>query len=291
MPTFLESAGYIMSLPERTIRALGASIGGTVYEATEVLFPSWVRRSRFYQGLVVGTLRIAIELIGGVSGVLPSDDMGIQEFTMRKAAGTGIEMAGFLTIGWSPIWLFAVVADLSGGTRAYLQELVSELKGDGILPEDADVSSVEELLDALEGSSGIMAEALDVPPLSVEDMRSSWDEMREHATDLPDADELTSLYDELQATAEREDRSIQFISSMIASGALRAGVNLGQVHIFDYYQDALQTINREGLPFYFRRVIKPYYKAAKSHFDSQQLTYTERLLGRRHKIMDNSVIE
>ena len=291
MPTFSESAGYILSLPERTIRALGASIGGTAYEATEVIFPSWVRRSRFYQGLVVGTLRIAIELIGGVSGVLPSDDMGIQEFTMRKAAGTGIEMAGFLTIGWSPIWLFTVVADLSGGTRAYLQELVSELKGGGMLPEDADVSSVEELLDALEGSSGIMADALDVPPLNVDDMRSSWQEMRDHATDLPDADELTNLYNVLQATAEREDRSIQFMSSMIASGALRAGVNLGQVHIFDYYQDALRTINREGLPFYSRRVIKPYYETAKSHFDSQQLTYTERLMGRRHKEVDNSVIE
>ena len=197
---------------------------------------------------------------------------------MRKAAGTGIEMAGFLTIGWSPIWLFAVVADLSGGTRAYLQELISELKGDGILPEDADVSSVNELLDALEDSSGIMAEALDVPPLSVEDMRSSWDEMREHATDLPDADELTNLHDELQATAEREDRSIQFMSSMIASGALRAGVNLGQVHIFDYYQDALDVINSEGIPRYSQRILQPYFYAGRDHFDPNRKTFTERLI-------------
>lgn len=283
--------GYAISLPERSIRALAASLGGTVYEATEILLPSWLRGSRFYQGLVVGTLRIAIELIGGVSGALPADDMDMQEFTLRKAAGTGIEMAGFLTIGWSPIWLFAVVADLSGGTRAYLQELVSELKGDGMLLEDADISSIEELLDALEGGSGIMAESLDTPPLNVEDMRSSWNEMQQHKNDLPDASRLTSLYNELQATAEQQDHSVQYMSSLIATGALRAGVNLGQVHIFDYYQDSLRTINREGLPFYSRRVIKPYFAAAKNHFNPQQITFTERFLGRRHKILDGSVIE
>jgi hypothetical protein len=268
MPRFLESAGFFLSLPERTIRALAASLGGTVYEATEILLPSWLRGSR-----------------------LPADDMDMQEFTLRKAAGTGIEMAGFLTIGWSPIWLFAVVADLSGGTRAYLQELVSELKGDGMLLEDADISSIEELLDALEGGSGIMAESLDTPPLNVEDMRSSWNEMQQHKNDLPDASRLTSLYNELQATAEQQDHSVQYMSSLIATGALRAGVNLGQVHIFDYYQDSLRTINREGLPFYSRRVIKPYFAAAKNHFNPQQLTFTERLLGRRHKILDGSVIE
>jgi hypothetical protein len=284
MPRYLESASYVLSMPERLLRAVAVLGGGLFYETTEILLPGWLRRSRFYQGLVVGTLRIAIELVGGLSGVLPSDEMDLGEFTMRKAAGTGIEMAGILTFGWSPIWLFAVVADLSGGTRTYLQALVIELKDDGLLAEDADISSVEELLDALEGSSGIVAEALDVPPLNVDDMRSSWNEMRRHASELPNADRLASIYNELQETAEREDRSLQFMSSMIAAGALRAGVDLGQTHIFDYYQDALRTINSEGLPFYSRRVTRPYLVAAKSHFDPESISYTERLFGQRHKM-------
>jgi hypothetical protein len=290
MPRYLESAGYVLSMPERLLRAVAVLGGGLFYETTEILLPGWLRRSRFYQGLVVGTLRIAIELVGGLSGVLPSDEMDVGEFTMRKAAGTGIEMAGILTLGWSPIWLFAVVSDLSGGTRTYLQALVAELKDDGLLAEDADISSVEELLDALEGSSGIVAEALDVPPLNVDDMRNSWNEMRRHARELPDADRLASIYNELQETAEREDRSLQYMSSLIAKGALRAGVNLGQTHIFDYYQDALRTINSEGLPFYSRRVTRPYLVAAKSHFDPERISYTERLFGHRHKMEDNLVI-
>jgi len=291
MPRFFESAGYFISLPERTLRALAVGLGGVLYEATEFLLPGWLRHSRFYQGLVVGTLRIAIELVGGVSGVLPSDDMDVQEFTMRKAAGTGIEMAGFLTIGWSPVWLFAGVADLSGGTRAYLQALVSELKENEMLAEDADISSIDELLDALEGGSGMMAEALDIPPLNVEDMRSSWQEMREHATDLPEADRLASLYHDLQETAEQQDHSVQYMSSLIATGALRAGVKLGQTHVFEYYQDALGTINTEGLPLYSRRVTRPYFAAAKNHFDPERISYTERLFGRRHRIVNNSEIE
>ena len=225
----------------------------------------------------MGTLRIAIELVGGISGVLPSDNMDVQEFTMRKAAGTGIEMAGFLTIGWSPVWLFAVVADLSGGSRAYLQALISELKDDGMLAKDADISSVADLLNALEGSSGLMAESLDVPPLNVEDMRSSWQEMRKHASDLPEADSLAGLYHDLQETAEQQDHSVQYMSSLIATGALRAGVNLGQTHIFDYYQEALDTINTEGLPLYTLRVTKPYFAAARNHFDPQYRSYTEKL--------------
>jgi hypothetical protein len=92
-------------------------------------------------------------------------------------------------------------------------------------------------------------------------------------------------------TAEQQDHSVQDISSLIATGALRAGVNLGQTHVFDYYQDALDTINTEGLPVYSRRVTRPYFAAAKNHFDPERISYTERLFGRRHRIVNNSEIE
>ncbi len=280
MPRFLEAASYAISLPERTLRAVAVSVGGLVFEATEVLLPGWLRRSRLYQATIGGLLRIAIELVGGVTGVLPSDDMDIQEFSLRKAAGTGIELAGFLAIGWSPIWLFAVAADITGGTRTYLGALVAELQREGILPENADIASVEQLLYTLEGTSGQMVEMVDVPPLNVGDLRTSWGELKRNATDLPDASSLASLYKDLQHVAKQEEQSLQSISSLIALGAARAGVKVGQTHVFDYYQDALRTINKEGLPVYAKRVSRPYLTAAKSHFNPQRITYTERLLQR-----------
>jgi hypothetical protein len=42
------SRAYLASLPERTARAGAALMGGLVYEASEVLLPLAVRRSRLY---------------------------------------------------------------------------------------------------------------------------------------------------------------------------------------------------------------------------------------------------
>jgi hypothetical protein len=87
---------YVLSLPERILRATAASLGGLLYEATQVLLPGWLRRSRLYRAIVAGTLRIAIELVGGATGVLPPDEVTAQELAVRKAAG--IRRAGDQTI-------------------------------------------------------------------------------------------------------------------------------------------------------------------------------------------------
>ncbi|MFC2029214.1 hypothetical protein ACFLWA_00620 [Chloroflexota bacterium] len=274
------SLGYFVSLPERTLRAAAAGLGGLLYEATQVLLPGWLRRTRLYQAIIAGMLRIAIELVGGATNILPPDDVGAQELALRKAAGTGIELAGLVAIGLSPLWLFAATADLTGGTRTYLRALVAELRRDGFLPEDTDITSVEELLDTLEGTSGLVAESLDVPPLNVSDMRASWQGLRKQATDLPDADRLAALHADLSQVAQQEKRSLRSVSSVIAAGALRAGVKMGQVHIFDYYQNALRTIAGEGLEAYGRRVTAPYFAVAYGHFRPERTTYTERLLQR-----------
>jgi hypothetical protein len=271
---------YLASLPERMVRALAASVGGLIYEAAEVLLPGWLRRSRLYQAIVAVSLRIMVELIGGVTSVLPSDDVGVEELAVRKAAGSVIELASFLAVGWSPLWLLAAAADLTGGTRTYLRALVSELQRDGVLPEDTEFTSVEELLNTLEGTSGLMAETIDVPPLNVRDMRSGWQALQQNVAELPDASRLASIYAQLQQVAKQEGRSLRSVSSLIAAGAVRAGVQMGHTYIFDYYHDALRVMTTEGLAAYAQRVAKPYLTVAVGHFDPQRITYTERLLRR-----------
>ena len=278
---------YLLSLPERTLRAAAAGLGGLLYEAAQVLLPGWLRRSRLYRAIVAGTLRIAIELIGGAPGILPPDEITARELAVRKAAGTGIEMAGLMFVGWSPLWLFAATADLTGGAQTYLQALISELRRDGLLPEDADISTVDELLDTLEETSGLVAESLDVPPLSMADLRAWWRELRQEASGLPDGDRLANLYAGLRQAAEREGHSLRSVSSLLAVGAVRAGIQIGQVHIFDYYEDALRTIAGEGMAVYARRVTRPYLAVVKGHFDPGTTTYTERLLRRLRTAKDS----
>ena len=276
----VRSRSYLASLPERTARAGAALTGGLVYEASEVMLPNAVRRSKLYQAIVGRLLRITIELVGDVEGVYPTEEMPVRELLVRKTAGNAVELASFLAVGWSPVWLLAGASDLVGGSKVYLQALVAELRDAGVLAADADVASFEELLTALEGASGVLADAVDVPPLNVPSVRTSWQELQRQAADLPDAADLEKIFAELQLAARQEDRSMLEISSMVALGAVRTGVRLGNVHIFDYYRRALRTIVEEGLLTFLRRTSTPYLTRARSHFDPESSTYSERLLRR-----------
>jgi hypothetical protein len=274
------SRSYLASVPERTARAGAALTGGLVYEASEVMLPLAVRRSKLYQAIVGRLLRIIIELVGGVEGVYPTQAMPVRELLVRKTAGNVVELSSFLAVGWSPVWLLAGASDLVGGTKVYLRTLVTELQDAGLLEADADVASFEELLTALEDTSGVLADTVDVPPLNVASVRTSWQELQRQAADLPDAAGLEKIFGELQLAARREDRSILEISSMVALGAVRTGVRLGNVHIFDYYRLALRTIVEEGLLSFLRRTSTPYLTRAASHFNPRSSTYSERLLRR-----------
>ena len=94
--------GYALSLPERAVRAVATGLGGLLHEATQAVLPAWLRLSRLYRP-VVGILRIAIELAGGATGVLPPDDIAPQQLAVQKAEDTGVEMAGLLALAWSPL--------------------------------------------------------------------------------------------------------------------------------------------------------------------------------------------
>jgi hypothetical protein len=274
------SRGYLASLPERTARAGAALTGGLVYETGEVLLPLVVRRSRLYQAVVGRLLRITIELVGGVDGVFPTEEMQARELLVRKTAGNVVEVGSFLAVGWSPVWLLAGASDLIGGSKAYLRVLVTELKDAGVLSPEEDVASFEELLSALEGTSGVLADTVDVPPLNVAGARASWQELRRQTAYLPDARGLEEIFSQLRLAARREGRSVMEISSVVALGAVRAGVRLGNAHVFDYYRGALRTIADEGLVSFLYRTTTPYLRRARSHFDPGSITLSERLLRR-----------
>ncbi len=271
---------YLASLPERALRSAAALMGGALYEGTEVLLPAWLRNTVLYKATVARLLRLTIELLGGVPGVYPAGDMEIQELAVRKTLGNVVEVAGFLAVGWSPLWVLAAAADLTGGARVYLRALVEELKRDGLLPADAELRTVDELLNALEGTTEVLAEAVDVPPLRVEDMRRSWQTLKRNAADLPQADELAAIYSQLLSLSRREGRSLRSLSALIALDALRAGVGMGNSYLFEYYRQALRSIQHEGFPAYMRRVVQPYLHAARRHFHPTQETFSERMLRR-----------
>lgn len=269
---------YLASLPERTLRASAAVAGGLLAETANVIVPHSLRRSKLYQATFDRLLRVVIELIGDVPNVYPDNGMTAGELATRKAAGNVVEVAGVLTMGWSPLWLLAIAADLTGGTRAYLTALVEELRRSGVLPADTDIMSVDALLQTLEGTSSVAADAVDLPPLNVASLRQSWTSLKASVDTLPDAQALATTFNALRDAAVVEGRSLLDVSTALGAGALRAGWQLGNVHVFEYYREALTTIEAEGLLKFLRRISTPYVARAALHFNPAQLTFTQRLL-------------
>lgn len=278
---------YPISLPERLVRASSSSVGGVLLEGTLVLLPEAVRRSQLYQALIGRWLRIVVEYVGGVEGFQPADDMPAGSLTARKVTGNVLELSGIVAVGWSPVWVLAAASDLSNASKAYLEALVEEFQRQGLLAEDSQLGSVDELLDALGRSMADFARILDIPPLTLDQVRatlaetrSSLSMLRSGAQGVADREDLDAVAEQLQRVAEREGVSMWRLSMLLGFGALQAGATVTRVHILDYYRTALTEILEGDLTAYVRRVSRPYLSKTMDHLDPRQPSHTDRLLDR-----------
>jgi hypothetical protein len=288
---------FLLSLPERLLRSVAAVVGGTVYETAQLVLPRLVRRSRFYEATAKNLLRVTIELVGGVeeasktpardSGprvdVPPTDDLGARELAVRKGMGNVVEIGSIAAFGFSPLWLLAGASDVMRGTRVYLDALVGELKRAGVLDQEADVGSVDELLGVLERGSGRTARLIDIPPVELEELRASLAELRAERDTLPGPEELAAAFTGLRRTAEAEDRSLLEVSSGIGLAFLISAREVSRTHLVVPYREDLQPLKREGFAAYARRVSEPYRDAVAGHFDPARTAWTERMAGRVSK--------
>src|SRR5918998_4455793 len=205
---------FYASLPERGARAGAAGLGGALHETFELALPRFVRRSRFYEATAKNLLRVAIELVGDVERAPGGEpEPSAREIAKLKGAGNIVELGSIAAFGFSPLWLLAAASDLTRGSRVYLNALTQELKAAGLLAEEVDAGSVDELLGVLERTSGDTARLIDIPPLELRELRASFAELAAHSDDLPSGDELAALYTALRRTAEAEQRTLLEVSA------------------------------------------------------------------------------
>ena len=77
---------YLLSFPERLVRA-GLGLGAAVArEAGVVALPASVRRSQLYTNMVDATLRFLIEHVGGAERAAGTDALP-ENFVVRRTAG------------------------------------------------------------------------------------------------------------------------------------------------------------------------------------------------------------
>jgi hypothetical protein len=292
---------YAASLPERVVRSASALAAGTVREVAAVALPIGFRRGRLYRSLVDVTLQFLIEDVGGVQGATPSEQKLGEDFLLRRAAGNGIELMGVIAFRASPVWVLSALADVAGFGRQLIPEIAESLKRDGLLAQDGSFATMEQLLTGLERSSGRLAESVNAPPLDVAGLRDEWRKFVAEARllpapQLPSAGAVTRVWQDLRAVAEREQRSVFQVSSLLAVSAvgelperarvlskaaaivLRHGGAAVSNALLEHYRESLREMREVGFLGYGVRQLTPYTHAAIGAFSPARSTLTDRLL-------------
>ncbi|MGI8607428.1 MAG: hypothetical protein ACR2L0_09840, partial [Gaiellaceae bacterium] len=194
----------------------------------------------------------------------------------RKGEGKEGERGAREDGGGAPLWLLAGASDLLHGSRVYLETLVEELQRARLVSDDLDVSSVDELLEALERGSGRTAGLIDVPPVELEGLRTSLQELRADAASLPAPTEMARLFDALRRTAAAEERPLLEVSAGVGLAFLTSARTISREHVVAPYREDWKPLRREGFAAYARRVSGPYRRAAAGHFDPARVTWTAR---------------
>jgi hypothetical protein len=292
---------YLLSFPERLLRATLGLGAGVAREVGEIALPEGVRRSQLYQNLVDATLRYLTEQVGGVEDPHGATTELPERFLARRTAGNAVEVLGIVAFHASPVWVLAALADLSGMGRHLIPEIADALRAQGLLDTDAQFTSVDELLDGLEGTSFRLASAINTPPLDVAGLRQEWQGIRDEArklrpSNLPSRETITNLWDQLKAQSARQNRSVFETSSMMAVSLVRAlpervrwlsasarvgATRTGQVFaaaLLDHYTQTLREIQGTGYVTYATAQLRPYVRAAVDQFSPARRTLTQQLL-------------
>jgi uncharacterized protein (DUF1810 family) len=294
---------YLLSFPERLLRSVLGLGAGVAREVGGVALPAGVRRSQLYQNLVDTTLRYLAENVGGVETVRGTMGDIPEDFVARRTAGNAVEVLGVVAFRASPVWVLAALADLAGLGRHLIPEIAASLKARGLLDASAEFTTVDQILDGLERTSGRLASTINAPPLNVAELRAEWGALREEARGLrpgrlPSPETIRALWSQLQTESARQGRSVFETSSLMAVsaaralprgvlrlgasagvGAARSGQVLGAA-LLDDYRRTLSELREVGYAAYARRQIAPYVRAAVNQFSPGRSTLTERMLNR-----------
>jgi hypothetical protein len=292
---------YLLSFPERVVRSVLGLGAGVAREVGEVALPDGVRHSRLYQNLVDATLRFLIERVGGAEGVYGPEGTLPEDFLVRRTAGNAVEVLGIVAFRASPVWVLAALADVCGMGRHLIPEIAHALKAQGLLEQETQFTSVDQLLDGLERTSSRLAATINAPPLDVAGLRQEWAALREEArglqpAGLPSRDTISQLWARLTTESARQHTSVFETASVMAVSAARSlpggvrwlstsarvgATRSGQVFsaaLLDHYRQTLDEMQRVGYGVYASQQLRPYLRAAASQFSPSRATVTDRVV-------------
>lgn len=285
-----------LSLPERSARAVSALVGGSTYLLSETLLPTALRSTSSYRFTLGMFQAFLIRNVAGIESTPRTEELQ-EKFIQRKLLGTSLETAGLLTMHLSPVWIFAIASDAAKGGQVFLQRLVNELKNNGVIAQEANPHSLEQILQAIHDMGRQGATAIDTPPLSRAEVKKLADELRASTAHLTaNSTQLLprfeTLWNQITLIANRENMSVAQILGILsvhAASVTQSGwgtvgaVGKTGYHFIDEviiadYKKTLDGISETGAWSYLRSNMAPFLLNAQSHFDFKRETRTERWL-------------
>jgi hypothetical protein len=259
---------------------------------------------KLYELTVRKMLRSMVEDVGGLEVEKGAGSEAVEAAAAprdaraaRMAVAQAVDIAGMTALHVSPLWVLAVVSDVTLGARTYLQALAEELKAQGVIDRGETIHNVDDLLGSLQRFSGSLADRLDAPPVSIEELRRTAAEIRAEAgridlsKAIPSA-EVERAWKEIRETAAREGLSVFQVSSALgmmalaglssagkgAYGSVKAGARLIDRNVLQHYFASLERIRAKGFYQALAETYEPYLRALQRLFDPSTETLTGQVL-------------
>lgn len=276
------------SATERTVRAASAVTVGVTTFLSKTVLPETARQTQIYKYTLGMFQRFVMEKVAQMEVETTDSTYPItDDYIPRKTVGTAVEMAGIFTVGFSPLWIFAILSDGAAGGRVYFDRLVDQLKADGLVAEDQTFERLDELFAAVQGATDSSAKAIDLPPLSTRDFSSFATDIRttygglieQSGTLMP---QLDSLWAGMQRLAQRENLSLGRLADYMTMDALgrgagmawaagKTGLELFDETILESYRQTLAEMNEQGIDGYFSQHMAPFWEKAREFYRDERV--------------------
>lgn len=290
---------YAISMPERFVRSTVSGLTSVTSLTTDLALPKALKESSTYRVTVGMLQQFLIEKVAEVEKTDSQVEL-VDKYVVRKTAGSIIEGIGLISVRFSPVWMLAILSDVTGGSKAYLERLTRDLKQQGLIDKETSYDSAYALLDSISSFSDKGVSAIDTPPISINELKNFKDEMTEEFTKNADAtkmiyQDMEAVYKKMQKTSRDQKISMSKLNGTMTLDAMnktgnkqldlvKAGsmssLNLLKELFVDSYMDSLDHLNHVGKRAYLIKHMTPFMKQVKGHYLKNNVTLTEKVLTR-----------
>ncbi|MDJ0520807.1 MAG: hypothetical protein QNJ90_01895 [Planctomycetota bacterium] len=289
---------FTLSLPERLLRWLVTLLGLLGHALTRLL-PRPLREGKFYKLAVERQIKMLTDDVG-MAGLFPGAQALDADSAKRMAVGGAVDNLMMVGLHASPLWILLAASDVSKGAQTYMRELAGELKKAGVMEEGSRLDSLDEVLSGLGRLSDKLSDTVDMPPLSVADMKQTIEgigaEMKAGGAAALAAADVDGLADELTGLARDANHSLLETTGAVALGTMRSAGNIlkggvvgagatvrfvGRIvwnDVLGDYGRTIQRIYRRGFYGSVRSFLRPQVRSYRNLFAYRFVSVTELLL-------------